>query len=35
MNEHQRQPLGAVTLRVPMAMAEYAAAVGRVHFNCF
>ena len=33
VNQHHRQPLGAHRLRLPVAMAEHAAAVGRVHLD--
>ena len=33
VNQHHGQPAGAHRLRLPVAMAEHAAAIGRVHLD--
>ena len=35
VDQHQRQPLGAPRIRLPMAVAQHAATVGRVHLDRF
>jgi hypothetical protein len=35
MDQHQRQSLSTSRFRLPMAMAKYTAAVGRVYLDCF